>query len=382
MRQGTGPQLAECPQCHGSTWKREKVPSKRDPARLREVAVRCDCYFAERSARLLKAAQIPARYANCTLSNFDIINRSLSTAVSDIQHFVNYYPIENMGLLLVGPVGVGKTHLAVAAIQYLIREKGIACLFCDYRELLKQIQNSYNPSVQTTELEILRPVFDAEVLLLDELGAIRPSEWVWDTVSHIINYRYNEKKTTIITTNFPDAPSRKEEAAIEKPEPSSRQRREAELVMREETLGDRITDRMYSRLHEMCRVIQMQGNDFRRLASAMGNASSLESHFSLQVIRAKAQVTDELYGRLDARSIETGVLWSSAELPWDQLCQRLAHLGLTRLDFEEIQSVLLRGERAEIGGMRNPINGMSTPRVVTEQQLRAMQMKPTTATRS
>ena len=114
------------------------------------------------------------------------------------------YPVEKTGLLFVGSVGVGKTHLAVGILKDLIREKGIHCLFCDYRELLKSIQNSYNASVQATEMEILRPVFDAEVLVLDELGAVRSTEWVFDTVNYILNSRYNDNKTTIITTNFPD----------------------------------------------------------------------------------------------------------------------------------------------------------------------------------
>ena len=56
----------------------------------------------------------------------------------------------------------------------------------------------------TTEIEILRPVFEAEVLVLDELGASKPTEWVWDTVAHILNTRYNDKRTTIITTNYHD----------------------------------------------------------------------------------------------------------------------------------------------------------------------------------
>ena len=114
------------------------------------------------------------------------------------------YPVESTGLLLIGPVGVGKTHLAVGIIRELIQQKGIGCLFYDYRELLKEIQNSYNPSVSATELSILRPVFEAEVLVLDELGAVKPTDWVWDTVSHILNTRYNDKRTTIITTNYPD----------------------------------------------------------------------------------------------------------------------------------------------------------------------------------
>src|SRR5438477_12696632 len=89
-------------------------------------------------------------------------------------------------------------------IKELILSKATPCLFYDYRELLKQIQNSYNDSVKATELDVLRPVFDTEVLVLDELGAVKPTEWVWDTVSLILNTRYNDNRTTIITTNYPD----------------------------------------------------------------------------------------------------------------------------------------------------------------------------------
>ena len=95
---------------------------------------------------------------------------------------------------------------------------------------------------------MLRPVFDAEVLVLDELGATKPTEWVWDTVAHILNTRYLDKRTTIVTTNYPDRP------------PSSG------AAVREETLGDRIGERMRSRLSEMCQTIAMSGEDFRKTA--------------------------------------------------------------------------------------------------------------------
>src|SRR5205807_9421201 len=140
--------------------------------------------------------------------------------------------------------GVGKTHLAVGIIRELIQQKGIGCLFYDYRELLKEIQNSYNPQVSATELSILRPVFEAEVLVLDELGAVKPTDWVWDTVSHILNTRYNDKRCTIITTNYPDLPP-----GGNMPEG----RTFAQRAARDETLGDRIGERMRSRLQEMCR---------------------------------------------------------------------------------------------------------------------------------
>ena len=109
------------------------------------------------------------------------------------------------GLLLTGSIGVGKTHLAVGILQALVAERGATGLFYDYRDLLKQIQNSYNAQVRETELEILAPVFEAEVLVLDELGASKPTDWVWDTVAHILNTRYNDRRTTIITTNYANA---------------------------------------------------------------------------------------------------------------------------------------------------------------------------------
>jgi DNA replication protein DnaC len=135
-----------------------------------------------------------------------------------------------------------------------LMEKGISCKFCDYRDLLKQIQHSYNPQVSMTELDVLRPVFEAEVLVLDELGAQKPTDWVWDTVALVLNTRYNDKRTTIITTNYPDLPAGGYAATV------------AERATREETLGDRIGERMRSRLAEMCVPVQLNGQDFRQHA--------------------------------------------------------------------------------------------------------------------
>jgi DNA replication protein DnaC len=252
------PQSApECPLCGGTGWKSVEAPGKASRV------TRCDCRVAVRSQRLLEQARIPARYEHCTLADFTTdfsgAHRSLAAARLAAGRFVEEYPVEKTGLLLIGNIGTGKTHLAVGIMQELIRGKGVPCRFCDYRELLKEIQNSYNASVQTTELEILRPVFDAEVLVLDELGAVKPSEWVWDTVSHILNSRYNEKKTTIITTNFPNLPPGEVQASRGGSASES-----ARHAARGETLGDRITERMRSRLLEMCRVIQIEGADFRQ----------------------------------------------------------------------------------------------------------------------
>jgi DNA replication protein DnaC len=170
---------------------------------------------------------------------------------------------DGKGLLLTGDIGVGKTHLAVGLLKELITRRGVLGMFYDYRELLKEVQNSYNREVAATELGILRPVFEAEVLVLDELGAAKPTDWVWDTVAQILNTRYNERRTTIITTNYANVSGLLGTAG-------QGLETAAKRAMRDETLGDRIGERMLSRLQEMCVVVEMHGEDFRQ---KLGRAS-------------------------------------------------------------------------------------------------------------
>lgn len=241
-----------CPICEGSGL---RVVERAGGLRVAEP---CECRAERRQLRMMEQARIPKRYAHCTLDdyvpNYGGNNASLSNALVQARSFVREYlpGSEGPGLLLTGSIGVGKTHLAVGILQSLIAARGAKGLFFDYRDLLKQVQNSYNRSVEATELEVLQPVFDAEVLVLDELGASKPTDWVWDTVAHILNTRYNDRRTTIITTNYANLP------------PGGGELSGARAAVREETLGDRIGERMRSRLQEMCVVVEMAGEDFRQ----------------------------------------------------------------------------------------------------------------------
>jgi DNA replication protein DnaC len=238
----TGP---ACSICGDSGWKTVQNGTN-------SSVTRCDCRRVSRINFLIEQAKFPPRYENCDLASYETEKQaSLTAAKMAVQKFILNYPIDKIGLLLIGSSGTGKTHLSVAILRELIVQKGISCLFCDYRDLLKQIQNSYNSSVQVTELDLLRPVFQAEVLVLDDLGAVKPSEWVWDMVSTILNTRYNENRTTIITSNFTDGPAA---GAMSRPRTAARI----------ETLGDRIGERMRSRLFEMCRLVNLSGLDYRQ----------------------------------------------------------------------------------------------------------------------
>ena len=228
----------------------------------RQHAEPCICREKRRGEQVMSRARIPMRYQHCDLESyaFDFAgaNPALRRAYMLVRRYLNDFPlgIDGTGLLFTGSIGVGKTHLAVGLLRELILSRGATGLFYDYRDLLKQVQNSYNPNVTETELEVLGPVFDAEVLVLDEIGASKPSEWVWDTVAHILNTRYNHRRVTILTTNYPNLPP----AGMRSVSPAE----QARAAMREETLGDRIGERMRSRLQEMCLPVEMMGQDFRQ----------------------------------------------------------------------------------------------------------------------
>lgn len=201
----------------------------------------CACQKQDAHTGKLRSAKLPKRYEDCYITNYFPTHPSQVKAKKLAKEFGMTYPAFDGGLLYTGSVGVGKTHLAVSILK-LLSERGFTCLFYEFGSLLKEIQDSYNPNTKASELTVLAPVLNAEILVLDELGASKPTDWVRDTMAHVINTRYNDKKATIFTSNYPDE----------------------RVNDRDEALEDRIGVRLRSRIYEMCRTINMVGTDYRQ----------------------------------------------------------------------------------------------------------------------
>jgi len=226
-----------CAICNDTGWKSIEVDGV---ARV----TRCECIRESAAARRLAEARIPRRYQHCDLANYTAYNEKLAKALQHATRLAEGFPVVERGLLLLGPPGVGKTHLAVAILRQVITARGARGIFYDTRDLLRMIRSTYDQANQVAEIDVLRPVIEADMLVLDDLGAEKTSEWVEETLNLIVNARYSARRTTVFTSNY-------EEKGDDTSDPDS--------------LLCRIGYRMRSRLHEMCELLDLDGADYRQL---------------------------------------------------------------------------------------------------------------------
>lgn len=249
-------EIAVCPECGGSGWRR----AHRDGISAVE---RCECVATARAGRLLDAANIPPLFRHATFDNFTtqpdnpVTQRILQTAMTIANSYAREYPYgtKKQGLMFIGDPGTGKTHLAVAVMKRLIA-RGFECVFFDYQNLLERIRSSYDQASGAAQREAYQMALDCEVLVLDDLGAHRVTDWVEDTVTSLITYRYNQNKPLIATTNLRDS-----EAGDA---PASSGSVAGDMASRY-YLTERVGSRARSRLFEMCRTISTRGVDDYRV---------------------------------------------------------------------------------------------------------------------
>jgi DNA replication protein DnaC len=226
--------MDDCEICHGSRWKSVTVNGV-------ERLTRCDCWRDRLTAKNLAESRIPPKFAKAELTSYKPDTDSQRDALRLAKKFVEAFPGEQKGLVFFGPPGVGKTHLAVGLLKAVIRDKGARGYFFQTTELLRLVRETYNRGVDETEMEILRPVLEADVLVLDDLGVEKTSEWVQETLGLVINTRYNARRATIVTSNLRD--------------PIDNTDMNSFMVQ----LGVRSR----SRLLEMCEWVEVQGTDIR-----------------------------------------------------------------------------------------------------------------------
>jgi DNA replication protein DnaC len=235
--------VENCPKCKGTGW----VPKEIDGI---AAVTRCSCDFDTRAERYKLRSGIPPLYEEASTENFilpadnPIAHRGLASVMLQVRAYARDFPaVDKPGLLFIGNTGAGKTHLAVAALRSLIA-RGFEGVFFDYQNLLDRIRSNYDKTSGAVDKEAYRTALDCEILLLDDLGAHRVTDWVEDTVTSILTHRCNHRKPTIVTSNLPP-PGETSNAY-------------------KDSLADRIGQRAWSRLNEMCKLVPMPAvEDYR-----------------------------------------------------------------------------------------------------------------------
>lgn len=200
-----------------------------------EYVAECECLKRENEQKklqeLFRSAKVPERYIDKSLDNFIQFKQpeAYKTAKTFLQKW-DEVKAKGRGIIFVGDVGTGKTHLSFAVFNDLVR-RGVSGLAVTVPDLMDELR----PRSEEKQIEQLEALKTVEILLLDDLGAQRNTPWVTERLFIIINARYNNLKPTIITSN-----SKLEEL-------------------------DKVDGwkRIVDRISEMCRPVKMEGPSFR-----------------------------------------------------------------------------------------------------------------------
>jgi DNA replication protein DnaC len=245
-----------CPACDGEEF--QYVTDEQGYSYAQRCGV---CGPLNRRIEAFNAARIPARYRgrDARLQEFEKTDErgqpigNLQDLHMKIYRWTQGFTPGDRGFVLYGPVGTGKTHLMVAVLRHLLLEKGVPSRFIEFTHLLSEIKQQFDAG--KGESEIMAPLAEIEVLAIDELGKGRNTPWQLSIIDEIISKRYNRGLTTLFTTNYP-----LREPKIDANAPDAKIKQQ----MTQETLVERVDERIFSRLHEMVDFLELDAPDYRK----------------------------------------------------------------------------------------------------------------------
>lgn len=246
----------DCPECRGARYliKEEKGY---------EVAAPCSCTSFVQRVGAFNDAQIPAGYAQKRLTPsgpgdvHGFSDRGLES-LKRAKAALNLYRLgmvtdQMKGLLLIGGLGLGKTHLVCSLLSYFALERGIACRFIDYSDLMARIRATFDDGSDEKQSVIIEALVQTPVLAIDDLGKGQGTNWELSILDQIVTRRYNARRIILATTNYlPEDQLDKRHGA------DARKRRDLS-----EALEDRIGERLASRLRAACDFHVLEGADYR-----------------------------------------------------------------------------------------------------------------------
>lgn len=242
----------QCPTCQDTGWAQVETPHGL-------AAKRCGCFRKQEHEGRHRQIGVPTRFLSASFDNFSagsffknrVEYNALTAAMKTAKSFGDEFPVcRRRGLLFHGGSTTKRTHLAVATLK-LLADRGFACLFCDYYQLLQTLRerSDQDPALVEQSKETHRQVVEADILLLDSLGEHRRTDWAVDTIAGIIKHRYHEDKGLIVTTNLPLA-----DEVRKRSERASEMRAYAPVP---DTLANRIGDDTVSRLLDHCAAVPL-----------------------------------------------------------------------------------------------------------------------------